>query len=191
MIRRPTAVLLAALTLTSASMMITAVDTAQAAGWVRKVANVLIVPGRSVGAIALGRPVPAWFYNQMGRPSIVTKAGAQVNTGFISWGGVPNSGIAGLLAVSLNDGAGRENVSEIILSTIEQDLRQWPVFKTKEGIQLESPFAWVRRAYPDGKETQGGMDVEKWWELPARGISFGISDGEVIEINVYPPGRRR
>lgn len=144
-----------------------------------KVYNTLIVPGVSVGAIRLGKPVPPWFFNQMGQPDRpVGRPDAH------AWGGVANSGITGFLQIVYVPKTGA--VSAIRLSTIEQDLRRRPRFATREGIHLDSPFADVRRAFPDGVRGMG-MDADFTWELPRQGTTIGLLSDRVAWMDFESP----
>lgn len=140
--------------------------------------NTLIEPGRAVGALRIGLPIPHWYFLQIGRPNIINSAGG-------SWGGVLNTGVSGFMSVDYD--AGTAKVGKIVISDVEQDLRKWPDFRTKEGVGLGTKVAVVKARFPSGIVSPFGMDVDSLWEVPDKGILFGIYRDRVSIIEVERP----
>ncbi|MBI2266217.1 MAG: hypothetical protein HYU64_13785 [Armatimonadetes bacterium] len=134
----------------------------------------LIVPGKKVGLIALGKPIPREVLKSLGKPTSHTaplpgKDGT--DTGNYYW--------EGKLNVKLNDGRGDENVYQIFVLS--------PNYHTAEGIKVGASWEQVRRVYPKGKKIEV-MDFDFGWATP--GMVFSISGNKVRGIGVRITGRR-
>jgi hypothetical protein len=130
----------------------------------------LIVPGKSVGPIVLGKPIPDSAYKMLGRPTSVSppSPGSDgLDTGSVYW--------ENKLIVKLNDGKGDNNVFQVFVIS--------PRFSTSKGIRRGSTFSQVRKAYPSGKKGQA-MDSDFAWEIP--GMSMNITNNKVDGIGVHP-----
>ena len=134
----------------------------------------LIVPGKSVGAIEIGKPIPNGVMQTLGKPTNYTKPEPGKNgrdTGNYYW--------EGKLNVKINDGRGDFNVFQILLSN--------PKYHTKNGIRVGTAVGDVKKAYPSGKRIEW-IDCDFAWA--ATGITFCINGGKVVAISVLPAGAK-
>jgi len=130
----------------------------------------LIIPGKSVGPIVLGKPIPPSAYKVLGRPTSQTPPGRGadgMDSGNVFW----KSG----LNVKLNDGRGDSNVFQVFVFS--------PKFMTAKGIRKGSTFAQVRKAYPSGKKEEA-MDSDFAWAVP--GMTIMISGNKVDGLGIHP-----
>lgn len=132
----------------------------------------LIVPGKSVGSIEIGKPIPKAVMDAFGKPTNYTKPSPGKDgrdTGNYYW--------EGRLNVKINDGRGDFNVFQILINS--------PKYHTKNGIRLGSTTAEVKKAYPSGKKIEW-MDCDFAWTVT--GVAFCINGGKVVMISVVPAG---
>jgi len=129
----------------------------------------LIIPGKSVGPIEIGKPISGKVFKMFGKPtsySAPSPGKKGIDTGSCYWKDRIN--------VKLNDGKGDKNVYQLFIMSQK--------YYTSSGIRIGSSFRSVKKAYPRGKKEEG-MDVDIVWK--ARGIFFGIYKGKVINIGVF------
>lgn len=127
----------------------------------------LIVPGKGVGPIRLGKPVPRYAMDIFGRPDKFELSDRQ-DEGVCLW--------QGKLLVKLNDGTSKEHVFQVFVYS--------PLFHAEKGIKIGSSLRDLRMAYPEGKREQNVAEADFGWRVP--GLVFFISDEKVGSIGVVP-----
>lgn len=130
----------------------------------------LIVPGRSVGLIEIGKPISQKVKNLIGKPANFTppttgKSG--LDTGSYYW--------EDKLIVKINDGKNDMNVYQVFVMSNK--------YYTARGIRLGSTLAQLKKAYPNGKKVEM-MDHDFGWQIP--GMTFGVFKKKVTSMSVHP-----
>ena len=130
----------------------------------------VVVPGKSVGLIEIGKPISKKVMKLMGKPTRFTpptsgKSG--LDTGSYYW--------EGKLIVKINDGKGDMNVYQAFIISEK--------YYTTMGIRRGSDFSELKRCYPKGKKVEM-MDMDFGWEIP--GMTFGIYNKKVSSMSISP-----
>lgn len=130
----------------------------------------LIVPGKSVGLIEMGKPISKKAMNLMGKPTNFTppttgKKG--IDTGSYYW--------EDKLIIKINDGKNDLNVYQAFIIS--------PKYYTTRGIRRGSTLAELKKAYPKGKKVEL-MDHDFGWQIP--GMTFGVYEKKVTSMSVHP-----
>ncbi|MFN8608484.1 MAG: hypothetical protein U0931_13185 [Vulcanimicrobiota bacterium] len=135
--------------------------------------RLVVVPGQSVGPIALGKPIPARAYTLLG----AAQGSAELNQipskdgGGVEW-------IAGerYLRVKCHDGIKPENVFQIFWTV--------PNARTADDLGVGSTRAAVLKKYPHGNWTTDTMDGVPTYQTPGLNFSFDYKRGKVIEMHL-------
>ena len=136
----------------------------------------LVVPGKSLGPIELGKPVPSVAIKQLG-PAIGqdrVKANQSKDGAGLEW--ADKSGLS-YIRVKCHDGVKPENVFQIF----------WTVSgpRTKGGLGVGSPLAKVLKSFPKGQWKQGLDDVPVW-SNPGLNFMFDVKKTRVVEMHLGP-----
>lgn len=135
--------------------------------------NLLIVPGRSIGDVQVGRPVPMAFIKPLPAPN-------PWYTDY-SWGGSDGTDEPVDFFIRTQS---RKRSGVVVAVGMKNQGSAWPVFKTKEGLGLGSTLNAVKKAFPKGKWLPAGMDTDGYWQLPPGTTTFGFYGDTVSEITV-------
>lgn len=130
----------------------------------------LIIPGKSVGLIELGKPIPKSVMKELGKPTNFTKpvkGKDGIDTGNYYW---ENN-----LNIKLNDGLGDFNVYQIFVINTK--------YHTEKRIKVGSKAAEAKKAYPGGEKVDV-MDCDYGWEIT--GMTLFINNNKVCGISVHP-----
>ena len=130
----------------------------------------LIVPGKSIGLIEIGKPISKKVMNLMGKPTNFTppttgKKG--IDTGSYYW--------EDKLIIKINDGKNDLNVYQAFIISKK--------YYTTRGIRRGSTLAELKKAYPKGKKVEM-MDHDFGWQIP--GMTFGVYEKKVSSMSVHP-----
>ncbi len=130
----------------------------------------LIVPGKSIGLIEIGKPISKKVMNLMGKPTNFTppttgKKG--IDTGSYYW--------EDKLIIKINDGKNDLNVYQAFIMSKK--------YYTTRGVRLGSTLAELKKAYPKGKKVEM-MDHDFGWQIP--GMTFGVYEKKVSSMSVHP-----
>lgn len=137
-------------------------------------ARLLVVPGKSLGPIQLGKPIPQEAYRLLG-PGV---GGASISKNTHK----DNAGVDWLapkdvyIRVKCHDGKRPENVFQIFWTA--------PNPRTAEGLGVGSPAALVLKAFPKGKWTDQTMDGNPTWLTPGLDWTFDDKRSKVIEMHL-------
>lgn len=137
----------------------------------KMIENTIIVPGRSVGDVVLGKPVPQSFIKLLPPPSPWMPD--------YCWGGEDGTDVPPYFFI--DTATGRKS-GVVTAFGIQGRPDGWPDFRTKEGIGLGSTFTAVKRAYPKGKLLPPGMDIDCSWEIAPGPTRFDFYGGYVSAI---------
>ena len=136
-----------------------------------------VVPGKSLGFIQLGKPIPPAALKQLGQPRGGTKIPANVSKdgAAVEWSS-PKAGQNGpYIRVKCHDGVRPENVFQIFSTA--------PGPRTASGVGVGTPVAEVLKKYPHGKWERDELEGFPTWDVP--GLSFVVSDqknGKVVML---------
>lgn len=144
------------------------------AGWgSTAIEDTLIAPGRSIGDVQLGKPVPTSFLKLLPAPNDWTSD--------FSWGGSSGTDEPVDFFIHTQSGQRRGVVTAVGLKGQSPG---WPAFRTKEGIGIGSSLKAVKRAYPNSKWLEAGMDTTGYWQLSPGTTTFGFYGDYVCEVTV-------
>ncbi|MBN9416977.1 MAG: hypothetical protein J0I12_16140 [Candidatus Eremiobacteraeota bacterium] len=149
--------------------------TASAQPWLTQ--KLLVVPGKSIGLIRLGKPVPRAAYQQLGKPSSASDVSKNTSTdgAAIEWLGSKGP----YIRVKCHDGNRPENVFQVFWTA--------PGPRTAEGIGIGSTAAQVRAKYPKGKSGEPYLDADETWSIPGLTMVLDGKNGKVVEMNLHNP----
>ncbi|MDQ7825251.1 MAG: hypothetical protein RDV48_20795 [Candidatus Eremiobacteraeota bacterium] len=125
--------------------------------------DTLIVPGKRVGAIALGEQIDR-VESRIGKAEIVPREDFQIYS-FVQY--------------LLDLGVQKDSVMIILVMN--------PAYATSEGIAVGRGITTVIRAYGRNYEYEEikNADVEYLISYPAQGISFSVWKEKVVKIKIY------
>lgn len=141
-------------------------------------AKLLVVPGKSIGPIQLGKPVPEEAFKLLGPGSgreDVTKITSQ-DGGGIEWLAPPAKYDSPYLRVKCHDGKKPENVFQVFWTV--------PGPRTANGVGVGSSVAEVTKKFPSGHWTTG-MDDAVSWETKGLNFTFDAKKTKVYLMHLY------
>lgn len=126
---------------------------ASAQPWLKP--KLLVVPGKSLGPIVLGKPIPKAAFGLLGPAS----GGSDVSRNTHKDGAGVEWAVKDLyLRVKCHDGKRPENAYQIFWTA--------PNPRTAEGLGVGSPVAAVVKKYPKGRWTTDTLDGYPTWTTP-------------------------
>ncbi len=148
----------------------------------QKEGNPLIVPGKSVGEIALGMENPE-IYQRLGKSAVGDAAMGRYWDG---WFGKKEGGGRGA-ELNIRSGHSAEHDKDAAAEAIRVES---PFFHTKEGIGTQSSVAEVWKAFPNLIYTGGDPNNEavEVYEDDARGMAIEVRRTFTSTGSVPPPG---
>jgi hypothetical protein len=143
--------------------------------------KLLVVPGKSLGPIVLGKPIPEEAFALLGPGTgraEVSKNEHKDGAG-VDWL-APNATLDDpYIRAKCHDGIHPENVYQIFWSA--------PNPRTAEGLGVGSPQASVLKAYPEGRWTTDSLDGYPTWQTPGLNWTFDEDRSKVIEMHLRMP----
>jgi len=140
-------------------------------------AKLLVVPGKSLGPIVLGKPIPKQAYQLMG-----PGAGSANVTKNTSKDGAAVEWMAPkdvYIRVKCHDGNQPENAFQIFWTA--------PNPRTAGGLGVGSSATAVVKAFPKGRWTNQSMDGYPTWETPGLNWTFDEKRTKVLEMHLRKP----
>lgn len=134
--------------------------------------HLLVVPGRSLGPIELGKPVPVKAYELLGASNGRILSDSK-DSGGESWSAPEDV----YINVKCHDGRAAENVFQIFWTA--------PGPRTAEGVGVGSDMATVLRKLPAGQWGENAMDGTPCWKVPGLTLSCDRRDGKVYLMHLY------
>lgn len=135
--------------------------------------KLLVVPGKSLGPITLGKPIPKETFRLLGPAT--GNSDVQQNTH------KDNAAIEWLakdlyIRVKCHDGRRPENAYQIFWTA--------PNPRTAEGLGVGSPVASVLKKYPKGKWTTDDLDGYPTWTTPGLNWMCDAKKTRVVEMHL-------
>ncbi len=143
-------------------------------------ANLLVVPGKSIGPIQLGKPVPEEAFKLLGPGSGRDKV-SQITSkdgGGIDWIAPPGKLDSPYLRVKCHDGVKPENVFQVFWTV--------PGPRTANGLGVGSPASEVTKKFSSG-HWKTGMDDQVYWETPGLNFGFDSKKSKVVLMHLRKP----
>ena len=144
-------------------------------------AKLLVVPGKNLGPIVLGKPISPGAYQLLG-PGVgsgeISKNTHKDNAG-VEWIAPKATVKDPYIRVKCHDGNRPENVFQIFWTA--------PNPRTVEGLGMGSSVAEVLKAFPKGKWTTQTMDGNPTWLTPGLDWTFDENRKKVIEMHLRKP----
>lgn len=138
---------------------------------------ILVVPGKSLGPIELGKPVPKSAYQLLG-PAVgqdQVLANQSKDGAGLEWTDKKARMGEPYIRVKCHDGIKPENVYQIFWTASGP--------RTKAGVGVGSPLAKVQQSFPKGAWTTG-MDDEAVWKTPGLNFIFDSKKTRVLEMHL-------
>ncbi len=132
----------------------------------------IIVPGKRVGFIEIGKPLPKDLIKVIGVPDTYCPPTDSKDSGSLSY--------RSRYLIKLNDGVSKQNVYTIYISPEAQDL------KTLGGLHIGSSLTELKEKYPKLKSLGYGEGPGEYWKSKD-GLLFQVLGDKIIEIDVTKP----
>jgi hypothetical protein len=134
-----------------------------------------VVPGRSIGPVALGRPISKNALETLGPPSADSRREITVKDGGgVTWTDAQNR----YINVKCHDGVDPRNVYQVFWTARNPQAR---------GVGVGSAAAAVVKAFPEGRWTQDEMEGKPCWTTPGLRFTCTARTGRVSLMHLYKP----
>jgi hypothetical protein len=146
--------------------------------------NIVADPGKSLGLIQIGKPLPASITARLGEPH--RQPNSRDHTTDLIWGRELNEPEAPTPLTVVLDSHG------LVISVTEEfdtDLaKKFGLAVTDSRIQRGTPLPQVRLRYPSGLYGICGSEAQdRCWDVPEKGIQFSFYEGKLDAITIYRP----
>lgn len=143
--------------------------------------KLLVVPGKSLGPIVLGKPIPEEAYRLMGPGGGRAEVGKNTHKdgAAVEWISPTATVQDPYIRVKTHDGKSAENAFQIFWTA--------PNPRTAEGLGIGSSAAAVQKAFPKGRWTTETMDGNPTWLTPGLNWTFDEKRSKVVEMHLCKP----
>lgn len=152
---------------------------ASAQPWLKP--KLLVVPGKSLGPIVLGKPIPEEAFRLLGSGTgrAAVSKNQHKDSAAVEWIAPKASVNDPYIRVKCHDGKRPENAYQIFWTA--------PNPRTAQGLGVGSPAALVLKAFPKGRWTMESMDGYPTWLTPGLNWTFDEKRTKVIEMHLIQP----